>query len=104
MVLAMLDESTYEGGTNGDTHPIAWYHEFDGGRAFYTGLGHTNESYVEPLFLKHLLGGIRYAIGDNKGLDFTRSYAVKTPEDNRFIKTVLVNDLNEPMELAVAPD
>lgn len=62
-VLALLDESSYEGGKNGDHHPIAWYHSFDGGRAFYTGLGHTKESYSEPLFLHHLLGGIEYAMG-----------------------------------------
>ena len=62
-VLATLDESTYSGGTNGDNHPIAWYHEFDGGRAFYTALGHTEESYSEPLFLKHMWGGIVYAMG-----------------------------------------
>ncbi|MBC7743784.1 MAG: ThuA domain-containing protein, partial [Flavobacterium sp.] len=60
-VLANLDEETYEGGENGDNHPIAWYHEFDGGRAFYTGGGHTDESFSEPLFLKHVLGGIKYA-------------------------------------------
>jgi cytochrome c len=62
-VLATLDETTYEGGQNGQEHPIIWYHEFDGGRAFYTGLGHTNESYSEPAFLGHLLGGIKYAMG-----------------------------------------
>jgi cytochrome c len=62
-VLAKLDEKTYEGGKNGDSHPIAWYHEFEGGRAFYTGGGHTKESYKEPLFLRHLLGGIQYAMG-----------------------------------------
>lgn len=62
-VLAQLDEKTYEGGNNGDHHPIAWYHEFEGGRAFYTGGGHTKESYQEPLFLRHLLGGIQYAMG-----------------------------------------
>lgn len=63
-VLANLDETSYKGGKNGDNHPIAWYHEFDGGRSFYTGGGHTEESYKEPLFLKHILGGIRYAIGN----------------------------------------
>jgi len=62
-VLANLDESTYTGGINGTNHPIAWYHPYDGGRAFYTAGGHTNESYSEPLFLQHLLGGIQYAIG-----------------------------------------
>lgn len=63
-VLAYLDETTYTGGKNGSNHPIAWYHEFDGGRAFYTAGGHTDESYKEPLFLKHILGGIKYAIGE----------------------------------------
>lgn len=103
-ILASLDETSYKGGINGDNHPIAWYHEFDGGRAFYTGLGHTKESYSDSLFLRHLLGGIQYAMGEKKTLDYSKSYAVKAPEDNRFTKTVLVNDLNEPMELAVAPD
>lgn len=103
-VVAKLDEDTYEGGENGENHPIAWYHEFDGGRAFYTGGGHTDESFSEPLFLTHLLGGIKYAIGSNVPLDYSKAYAVKKPEDNRFTKTVLSNDLNEPMELSVAPD
>lgn len=65
-VLITIDESTYKGGTNGTTHPMAWYHEFDGGRAFYTELGHTDESYNEPLYLQHLLGGIKYAMGVKK--------------------------------------
>lgn len=62
-VLASLDESSYTGGIHGEHHPIAWYHEYDGGRAFYTAGGHTEESYQEPLFRQHLLGGIRYAMG-----------------------------------------
>ncbi len=65
-VLAKLDEKTYEGGKNGDNHPIAWYREFDGGRTFYTGLGHTDESYKEDLFLQHLLGGIKWTMGRKK--------------------------------------
>jgi len=60
-VLMTMDESTYTGGTMGADHPIAWYHEYDGGRAWYTALGHTVESYREPLFLAHLWGGIEYA-------------------------------------------
>ncbi|MHC4429719.1 MAG: ThuA domain-containing protein [Planctomycetota bacterium] len=60
-VLATLDERTYEGGSMGDDHPIAWCHEPDGGRAWYTGGGHTSESFQEPLFLQHLLGGILWA-------------------------------------------
>lgn len=62
-VLAKLDEKSYEGGENGDNHPIIWYHEYDGGRAFYTGGGHTKESFEDPTFVEHLLGGIEYAMG-----------------------------------------
>jgi type 1 glutamine amidotransferase len=60
-VLITIDEKSYEGGENGDNHPMSWYHDYDGGRAFYTELGHTDESYADPLYLKHLLGGIKYA-------------------------------------------
>ncbi|GAA2416109.1 hypothetical protein GCM10010420_52810 [Streptomyces glaucosporus] len=62
-VLATLDESSYIGGTMGEDHPISWCRTYRGGRAFYTGGGHTRESYAEPAFRAHLLGGIRYAIG-----------------------------------------
>jgi type 1 glutamine amidotransferase len=62
-VLATLDESSYSGGTMGADHPIAWCHAFKGGRAWYTAGGHTGESYSEPLFSRHLLGGILWAAG-----------------------------------------
>jgi type 1 glutamine amidotransferase len=62
-VLITIDESSYEGGTNGSFHPMSWYHEFDGGRAFYTELGHVEKSYKEKKYLQHLLGGIQYAMG-----------------------------------------
>lgn len=63
-VLLIVDETSYEGGKNGVDHPIAWFHEYDGGRSFYTAGGHAAESYSEPLFLEHILGGIKYANGD----------------------------------------
>jgi len=62
-VLLTIDESTYQGGKNGTMHPMAWYHKVENGRAFYTELGHTSESYSDPNYLNHLLGGIEYAIG-----------------------------------------
>ncbi|WP_307623288.1 ThuA domain-containing protein [Streptomyces sp. V3I7] len=62
-VLASLDETSYTGGTMNGDHPIAWCQDYQGGRAFYTGAGHTKESYAEPAFRQHLLGGIRWAIG-----------------------------------------
>lgn len=62
-ILATLDETTYEGGTMKGDHPIAWCRSYEGGRAFYTGGGHTTASYDEPAFRRHLLGGLRYATG-----------------------------------------
>lgn len=61
-VLITVDESTYEGGRMGDPHPLAWCHGFEGGRSFYTAMGHTDESYAEEPFLDHILGGIRWAL------------------------------------------
>lgn len=63
-VVMTLDESSYQPGRGrmGD-HPIAWYHEYDNGRAYYTGLGHTQESYEDEMFLRHLSGAILWASG-----------------------------------------
>lgn len=62
-VLISIDESTYQGGTMGADHPVAWRRDIGKGRFWYTALGHTESTYSEPLFLQHLLGGIRYAAG-----------------------------------------
>ncbi|MFI6080976.1 ThuA domain-containing protein [Streptomyces sp. NPDC051217] len=59
-VLASLDETSYSGGTMGD-HPITWCQDYHGGRSWYTGLGHTEESYADPAFTTMLLGGIQTA-------------------------------------------
>ena len=60
-VLLRLDETSYEGGTMGAAHPIAWSHTVGEGRAFYTGLGHTAESYADDAFRSHLAGAVCWA-------------------------------------------
>lgn len=102
-VIYQLDETSYKGGENGENHPIAWYHEFQGGRVFYTGLGHTKESYADSLFLNHVLSGIKYAAGDGKR-DYTKVKSQRVPEEDRFTKTVLDFNLNEPTEMTILPD
>jgi cytochrome c len=64
-VLALLNEASYAPGDGamGADHPIAWARSHQGGRIWFTGGGHTDESYAEPLFRRHLIGGIRYAAG-----------------------------------------
>ena len=65
-----VDESTYDpkadwgrvkGQGMGKFHPIAWYQNYDGGRSFYTGLGHMGVSYENKAFIEHLYGGIYWA-------------------------------------------
>ena len=96
-VLATLDETTYSGGTMGFDHPIAWSHNYAGGRAWYTAMGHTQASYTEPLFLNHLLGGIKFAAG----------VAAADPDsttDSNYQKVILDNHTSDPLQLAIAPD
>jgi cytochrome c len=62
-VLATVDEASYSGGKMGTDHPIAWCQDIDGRHSWYTAMGHTKESYAEPLYRLHLLGGIESAAG-----------------------------------------
>jgi cytochrome c len=104
-VLLKIDERSYRGGHKMGDHPMAWYHEYDGGRAFYTELGHTAESYQEDNYLKHLLAGIRYAIGDNNGLDYSKAKSPNPPDEDRFVKTQLVQGVFfEPTEMTILPN
>jgi glucose/arabinose dehydrogenase/type 1 glutamine amidotransferase len=104
-VLLSIDERSYSGGTNGASHPMTWYHEFDGGRSWYTGLGHTPESWTEPAFLELLRGGIEYAIGSGRRLDYGTARAPRVPASSGIVKTVLTQGtLTEPTELAVLPN
>jgi type 1 glutamine amidotransferase len=68
-VLASLDPHSYTGSKMPDDHPIMWCHEFEGGRSWYTGMGHTQDSYHDPLFLKMLAEGIEWACGNSKRKD-----------------------------------
>ncbi|MEX2091680.1 MAG: ThuA domain-containing protein [Pirellulales bacterium] len=98
-VLATLDESTYSGGVGGNggvDHPISWYHYFEGGRSWYTGMGHTASSYAEPLYLEHLLGGIQFAAGQAPA-------DLGGTVDANWQKVVLEEDVNAGVSLAVAP-
>ena len=103
-VLVKIDEKSYEGGKMGDDHPMAWYHEYDGGRSFYTEFGHTEESYVDSNYLKHILGGIQYAIGENKK-DYSKAKTQFPPDTKSFTKTQLsVGEFFEPTEMTILPN
>ncbi|MEV0130275.1 ThuA domain-containing protein [Dactylosporangium sp. NPDC050688] len=99
-VLANLNEATYSGGTMNGDHPISWCRPYDGGRSWYTGLGHTIESYSEANFRTHLLGGIRYA-AQNLG-NCTVPAAAGTFSQVNLAKGAA--ETGEPMGLTVLPN
>ena len=103
-VLATLDESTYAPGPGamGADHPIAWCSNFDGGRTWYTALGHEPEHYDEPLLREHILGGIQWSAGAAPG-DCGESRD-GLPTEASFEKVTLDDNTANPMELAVASD
>jgi type 1 glutamine amidotransferase len=70
-----VDESTYNPKTQwkdrsgegmGAMHPISWYHNYDGGRSFYTALGHLPTNFSDPVFLNHLYAGILWTATGKK--------------------------------------
>ncbi len=104
-VLMTVNKEVFNNPTEIQETPVSWYHEFDGGRAFYTGLGHQDEDYSDPKFLKHLLGGIEYAIGDNYVLDYKKAKTKQVPAESGFSKeTMAVGEFFEPTEMAILPN
>jgi cytochrome c len=101
-VLATLEESSYTPGANamGVDHPIAWCHNYDGGRAWYTGGGHTKEAYGDQRFMAHVLGGIKWAAnlvtGDCGGTQWSNFERVTLAQG--------AEETGEPIGLAVLPD
>ncbi|MBK1878122.1 ThuA domain-containing protein [Pelagicoccus mobilis] len=72
--LMSVDEKTYNPEANwgekrghgmGDFHPVSWYRNYDGGRAFYTALGHLPSTYSDTDFMHHVYGGIYWAATGN---------------------------------------
>ena len=64
-VIMTLDEGSYDPGSNamGEDHPIVWAHEFQGGRAFYTGLGHRSQTFEDARFISQIRGALVWAGG-----------------------------------------
>ena len=61
MRLLELDPRGLAGRTMHPDHPVAWFHQVGRGRAWYTALGHRSETFADPRFTAHLLGGIQWA-------------------------------------------
>lgn len=96
-VLARLDHESYEGERMQGDHPIVWCQVRDGGTAFYTGRGHTDESFAEPAFLEHLRQGILWVIADgwmDLASDENVDTAWRDADGWRMVPEVRRNDAN----------
>jgi type 1 glutamine amidotransferase len=108
-VLMSLDEATYSGGSMGD-HPITWCQAYGGGRAFYTGLGHTEQSYTEANFTRMLLGGIQYAGGAQaadcspRAVPIPTGTALRARANNKFVSTAAGNLIASANSAATAAE
>jgi type 1 glutamine amidotransferase len=60
-ILLRGDTTTFKGAKMGNDHPLAWYQEFEGGRSFFTALGHFDEAYEDEWFMGQVLRGILWA-------------------------------------------
>lgn len=96
-VLTSLNEKSYSGGTMGFDHPNTWCQNYDGGHAWYTGLGHTKESYTEANFLHLVLGGIETTAGAEPA-------DCSATQSSSFQKVPLDTSTTNPMQMQVAPD
>ncbi|MFC6023412.1 ThuA domain-containing protein [Plantactinospora solaniradicis] len=98
-VLVTADERTYNPGSRamGPDHPISWCRNVSGGRLWATAMGHAAESYSETNFRNHVLGGVKWAAGNEPGDCGGTVWG-------NFEKRTLDDNTVDPMALAVAPD
>jgi cytochrome c len=95
-----IDEKSYQGGKHPENHPMAWYQEFDGGKSFYTAIGHKDETYDNPVFAQLIHNALEWTL-DHSGLDYGKAKTASIPDEDKFTQTVLAGNLDEPMEMAV---
>ncbi len=101
-ILLTVDETTYDPGTDkmGD-HPIAWKHQVGKGRAFYTALGHTAESYAETLFIEHIEGALAWV---SQTPYKTPLWKGPQPTASDFTTSIMASGINEPVAMTIAND
>lgn len=99
-VLMTLDETSYSAGSSamGD-HPIAWYHTVGLGKAFYTGLGHTSETYSTSNFQAHIEGALTWAGNLTVGVPV---WTGPPPPNSDFSVTTIASGIHQPLELDIS--
>ncbi|WP_250002978.1 ThuA domain-containing protein [Actinoplanes sp. M2I2] len=105
--LAQVEERHYNPGlgANGPFHPVSWCRDYDGGRSFYTGMGHTEGSYGEEAFRKHLTGALGWTSGIVRGdCQATIAANYKVERLTAANQTGRLDQIGEPHGLTITPD
>jgi type 1 glutamine amidotransferase len=105
--VAQVEERHYNAGqgANGPFHPVSWCRDYEGGRSFYTGMGHTTDSYDEAEFRRHLSGALRWTSGVERGdcqAAIASNYRVERLTAAN--QSGQLDQIGEPHGLTVAPD
>src|SRR5690606_13662782 len=88
-VVAVNDATRLEGvverrlDTFGDVFPSAWCHEFDGGRSWYSSLGHGKEGYMDEEFRKHVVGATEWVEHGGTDRDYRKADATSPHDEVR---------------------
>ncbi|WP_030490313.1 ThuA domain-containing protein [Micromonospora chokoriensis] len=105
--LAQVEERHYNPGAaaNGPFHPVSWCRDYDGGRSFYTGMGHTEGSYGEEAFRTHLTGALNWTTGRVRGdCQATIAANYKVERLTAANQTGQLDQIGEPHGLTISPD
>ncbi|MEV8507167.1 ThuA domain-containing protein [Actinoplanes sp. NPDC051475] len=105
--LAQVEERFYAPGpgANGPFHPVSWCRDYDGGRSFYTGMGHTEAGYAEDAFRRHLAGALRWTTGIQRGdCQATIAANYRAERLTAANKAGELDQIGEPHGLTIAPD
>jgi glucose/arabinose dehydrogenase/PKD repeat protein/type 1 glutamine amidotransferase len=105
--VAQVEERHYDAGpgANGPFHPVSWCRDYEGGRSFYTGMGHTEASYGEDAFRKHLAGALNWTTGILRGdCQATIAANYKTERLTGANKPGELDQIGEPHGLTITPD
>jgi len=63
-------------GSFANFYPAVWYQHFEGGNIWITTLGHSKDSYQDPVYKNHLLQGIKFIASQYKGLNYSKAKAI----------------------------
>jgi cytochrome c len=94
-----IDSQSYKGSQSQGISGMVWSNDFDGGRGFYIGLGHRNESYAEPIMQRLMIQGLIYAVGKKN-----KDYSKIRPAAERMTRETVVSNMNEPIAFDFLPD